>query len=217
MRAHIHEKRRRGHAESLMPMVQGLMSEAALSYADLDLIAATVGPGTFTGLRIGLAAARGIALASGRPIIGITTLEALAFSIPIEKALDMPVVATADARRGEIYMQAFMRTETAAGITPLMEPVAAPLSVAYELLPPDGGILVGSGVPLLQELAGFDPLKYIPLELDDDPDALFIAALAEARGLPPADSEPPSPLYLRAPDAKLPGGIVPNFELGEEN
>ncbi|PHQ70660.1 MAG: tRNA (adenosine(37)-N6)-threonylcarbamoyltransferase complex dimerization subunit type 1 TsaB, partial [Sneathiella sp.] len=97
--AHLHEKRRRGHAETLMPMVQSLMKKAELCYHDLDLIAVTVGPGTFTGLRIGLATARGIALAADKPIVGITSLEALAASVPREIAAGRPIVATADARR----------------------------------------------------------------------------------------------------------------------
>ncbi|MCH7931874.1 MAG: tRNA (adenosine(37)-N6)-threonylcarbamoyltransferase complex dimerization subunit type 1 TsaB, partial [Proteobacteria bacterium] len=62
----------RGHAEALMPMVEAVMAEAGLAFADLDLVATTVGPGTFTGLRVGLAAARGLALAGGLPIVGVT-------------------------------------------------------------------------------------------------------------------------------------------------
>ena len=68
----------RGHAEALMPMVQAVMAEARIAWADLELVAVTNGPGSFTGLRTGLAAARGIALAQGIPVAGVTTLEAVA-------------------------------------------------------------------------------------------------------------------------------------------
>ena len=207
--AHLHEKRRRGHAETLMPMVQSLMKKAELCYHDLDLIAVTVGPGTFTGLRIGLATARGIALAADKPIVGITSLEALAASVPREIAAGRPIVATADARRGEIYMQAFIRTDAADRITPMDAPMAVPIAEAYRLLPQENTALLGSGVPLLMGLPGFDADKYAPLDLDEDPDAIVVARLAAATGLPAKGAEPPAPLYLRAPDAKLPGGISP--------
>ena len=68
----------RGQAEALMPLVQRVMNDASLAFADIDRIAVTTGPGSFTGLRVGIAAARGIALAAGRPIVGLTTLAAYA-------------------------------------------------------------------------------------------------------------------------------------------
>ena len=207
--AHRHEKRRRGHAEMLIPMIGSLMKEAALTYADLDLIAVTVGPGTFTGLRIGLAAARGIALAAAKPIIGVTTLEALAAAVPVGAARDLPVIATADARRSEIYLQAFLRNETSALIEPLGSPRAVPLNEARACFTEQGAIIVGSGGPLLAGQPWFDGAKYILLDLDEDPDAIIIARLAANRGLPDPGSPPPAPLYLRAPDAKLPGGKDP--------
>src|SRR3954469_5612836 len=68
----------RGHSEALMPMIRAAMRDAALEFDALDLIAATVGPGAFTGIRIGLAAARGLALAAGKPAVGVTSFEAVA-------------------------------------------------------------------------------------------------------------------------------------------
>ena len=98
---------RRGHAEVLMPMVQDVMAEADLAYDALDAIAATVGPGTFTGLRIGLAAARGLALAAGLPLVGVTTLEAIAHGVPESARAGRAVLVVLDARRGQVYAQAF--------------------------------------------------------------------------------------------------------------
>ena len=80
---------------------QAVMARAGLAFADLDRIAATVGPGSFTGLRVGVAFAKGLALALGKPTVGIGTLEALAAQAP---GLVFPAI---DARRGQLYLQAF--------------------------------------------------------------------------------------------------------------
>ena len=94
-----HQRLERGHAEALMPMVEAVRAEAGLAYDEFDLIAVTVGPGTFTGLRIGLAAARGLALASGVALVGLTTLEVVAWGIPEQVRGADPVLAVHDARR----------------------------------------------------------------------------------------------------------------------
>src|SRR5438128_8778032 len=90
----------RGHAEALPPMVEAVMAEAGLGYAALDRVVVTVGPGTFTGLRIGLSLARGFGLALGIPVIGIDTLRAVAAN---ESHLDKPLLIAADARRDEVF------------------------------------------------------------------------------------------------------------------
>src|SRR6185437_7300768 len=87
----------RGHAEALMPLIRRVMDQADVPFTALDRVAVTVGPGSFTGLRVGIAAARGIALASGKPAVGLSTLAA--FAAPLLDADDsMPVVAAVDAR-----------------------------------------------------------------------------------------------------------------------
>jgi len=96
----------RGHAERLFGMVAAAMAEAGLAFADLDRIAVTVGPGSFTGVRVGVAAARGFALVLARPAVGIGTLEAIAEEAR-SLAGDVPVLAALDARHGEVYAQAF--------------------------------------------------------------------------------------------------------------
>src|SRR5512143_758144 len=95
----------RGHAEMLLPLLVSIMREAGCGFADLDLIAVTVGPGAFTGLRIGLAAARGIALASSRPCMGVTTLEAIAEAIEWSKLRDRPALTVLDDKRDGVYAQ----------------------------------------------------------------------------------------------------------------
>src|SRR5205807_6797720 len=96
----------RGHAEALMPMVARVMDAARLEFSDIDRIAVTVGPGSFTGVRVGIAAARGIALAAGKPAIGLTTLAA--FTAPhVAAGFAGTVVPVIDARHGQVYMQVF--------------------------------------------------------------------------------------------------------------
>ncbi len=120
------------HAEALMPMVAALAREGGVPLAETDLFAVTVGPGSFTGIRIGLAAARGLALAAGKPLIGLTTLEVLAAGVPGGERTG-PVLATLDAGRGRLYAQLF---------DPALHPLCAPRAVPAGGL---GGLLEGEG------------------------------------------------------------------------
>src|SRR6267378_7679135 len=96
----------RGHAEAVMPLIARVMAKAGFEFADLDRIAVTTGPGSFTGLRVGISAARGIALAAAKPAIGLTTLAG--FAAPHIAADDvMAVVAAIDARHDHVYLQVF--------------------------------------------------------------------------------------------------------------
>ena len=104
---HRLEPMEKGQAERLMPLLSELMAEAGLTWRDLGRIAVGTGPGNFTGVRIAVAAARGLALASGCPALGVTRLEALAHGLP------RPLTVIEDARRGEVYVQNF--TDDGAG------------------------------------------------------------------------------------------------------
>ncbi|MEH6495337.1 MAG: tRNA (adenosine(37)-N6)-threonylcarbamoyltransferase complex dimerization subunit type 1 TsaB [Pseudomonas marincola] len=204
-----HEERARGHAETLLPIIKSLMGQASAGFQDLDMIAVSIGPGTFTGLRIGLAAARGIAIASGKPCVGITTLQALAASVPEDLAKGRLIVPAIDARRKEIYIQTYAYEDGTPLPKPCNDAQSLLISDAQTYLGEKPLMIIGSGGTLLKE-AGF--LNGKPFEissLDQNPDARIIAALAHARGRPDAGSLPPAPLYLRGPDAKLPGGITP--------
>lgn len=195
--ARRHVAMMRGHAEALMPMVEDVMAEAGVAYGELDLIATTVGPGTFTGLRVGLAAARGLALAGGLPMIGVTTLEALAHGVDAGLRAGRPVVAALDARRGEVYLQCFD-----GDLAPLGRPVAqAPGDADL----PDGAVVVVGNGALLVAAALPGPGDDIALEPDDLPDAAIVAVLAARRFDPAAPpAAPPGPLYLRSSGARLP-------------
>jgi tRNA threonylcarbamoyladenosine biosynthesis protein TsaB len=176
----------RGHQERLAPLVREVMAEAGLPFGRLERIGATVGPGSFTGLRVGIAFAKGLASALSVPAVGVGVLEALT-----EGFADL-VAGLIDARRDQVYMQVFN------GAAPLMAPdVLSAAAAAARLADFATGrplTLVGSGAPLL---SGAFPAAEARIPEGCDPRA--VARLAAAR---PAD--PIRPLYLRAPDAKLP-------------
>lgn len=199
------EPRTRGHAEALMPLLETMLAEAALSFADLDALAVTVGPGTFTGLRVGLAAARGLALARSLPLVGVTTLEAVAE--PAGAEADETCIALFDARRDEVYMQAF-----APSLAPLTPPLLVALDEAMTHMPAGKLVLVGTGAELLAPRLEAAGRVFRLSAAKPQPEAQAVARLALARisaqGLD-AYRVAPEPLYIRAPDAKLPGGLDP--------
>jgi len=192
-----HELMAKGHQERLGGLVRDVAAEAG-GFAGLDRIVVTVGPGSFTGLRVGLAFALGLGAALDRPVLGVTTLAALAGSV--EGATERPVLAAIDARRGEVYAQAF------GGAQPLGHPEAFTLEAARDLARALGPVwLVGSGAALLAEAC---PAAAIETLAAPTPAGLVAAArLAD---------QPARPLYLRAPDAtpptRLPGQPRPARE-----
>lgn len=203
--ASFFEPRTRGHAEALMPLLETLLAEAALGFSDLDALAVTVGPGTFTGLRVGLSAARGLALALGLPLVGVTTLESIAE--PVGAAPDETVIASFDAKRNEVYLQVF-----SSALIPITEPLLVDLGDVAAHLPEGRLVLVGTGSALLVEILAGRAADLRIAEARPQPEAAAIARIAmkrlaaEGRG---AFRQAPQPLYIRAPDAKLPGGRDP--------
>ncbi len=197
VRARRFELMARGQAEALMPMIAAVLEEAQMSIEALDLLAVTVGPGAFTGLRIGLAAARGLALASDRPLIGITSFAAVAAQIPEEARSGRTLVAALDSKRREFYLQAFD------GGGPLGEgALVAPEAVAG-FLPPGPLLLAGDAAPALARLLG--GRRDVDLAGGSGlADAADVARLAAARWRPGLRPPPPQPLYLRAPDTTMP-------------
>ena len=178
----------RGHQERLAPMVREVMAKAGLEFAELDRIAVTVGPGSFTGLRVGLAFAKGLALALDRTCVGVSVLEALGRGAPRAGF----VAACVDAHRGQVYLQAFIDGQ--AVMAPDVLPVDTAAARLVELYAGGPAALVGSGAPLLHPA-----LPIATAEPEALPDPLAIAALARAARSPLV---PPRPLYLRAPDAR---------------
>ena len=177
----------RGHAEALAPMVQQAMAEAGLNFNALDRVAVTTGPGTFTGVRIGLAMARGLGLALGIPVVGIDTLSAIAANAG-SGAL---VLVAADARKGEVYAALY-----SSGGAELRPPAVVPVAAAMADIP-RGSLVIGTAADALIAASGLDCL--IRSRAGDLPVAANFARLAAALPQPVAM---PAPLYLRAPDAK---------------
>lgn len=183
----------RGQAEALVPMVQAVMAEAGVAWGDLDRIAVTVGPGSFTGLRVGLSTARALGLAAGKPVVGVTTTEVLAAAVPPEVRAGRRVLAAVDSKRADLFLQWFDAELAPLGAPQSAEPeaVRADLAAAPAVVTGDAGDLLAPLPPGAEAMAVATP------------DPAVLAALAAARPLPEA---PPQPLYIRPPDAALPAG-----------
>lgn len=205
----LYEERARGHAEALMPMIEKVMDQAGLSFDDLDRIAVTVGPGTFTGVRVGVAAARGLALATGAGLVGVTSLAVIARAA-MNESKDVPhggvIASAADARRGQVYFAMFDAQGRA-----LCDHMALTPEEAAGLLPVSpGAVLAGSAADLIADAA--NALGRPPQCIFEglQPDAAVLAIMAAERD--DVEPEPVSPLYLRAPDAKpQTGKAVPHM------
>jgi tRNA threonylcarbamoyl adenosine modification protein YeaZ len=183
----------RGHAEAVMPLIARVMDQAGIDFAHLDRIAVTTGPGSFTGLRVGISAARGIALAAGKPAIGLSTLAG--FAAPhIAESDSSAVVAAIDARHDHVYLQVFGpggRTVVPPRIAPLKEAVRAAITAPARI--------VGSGAELIAALWPRSESPPLLVEQLEAPDIGWIARLGAAAA---EGHGPPKPLYLRAPDAQ---------------
>ncbi len=215
----------RGHAERLMSVLAAVMSRAGIGFDALDRIAVTIGPGSFTGIRVGVATARGLALAAGRPIVGVNTLQALTAGA----AVDGAVMAAIDARRGEVYAGVVQH----AGAGLLGDPAIMDLQAAADRAIEAGAALIGSGAGLVADAASkrLEPVPFgskrserkgpaqgldsgaIPYRsngpirsgnaldvcgLDRFP---AIEAVARIGARSPLPGAPPVPLYIRAADA----------------
>jgi len=187
--AHRFEAMDRGHAERLAPMVDEIVREAEVDFASLDRLAVTAGPGTFTGQRVGLAFMRGLRIALHRPLIGITTLAAMAAQAKTETGAEI-AIALHDARRDEIYLE--IENRLPPSVLPFDDVIALLHAVAD-----DNVALAGTAASrVCDALANRFLLSSVR-----QPDALWVARLALTAD---ATDAAPRPLYLRAPDAKLP-------------
>ena len=131
----------KGQAERLLPLLEELLAEGGIGWHDLAAIGVGTGPGNFTGVRISVAAARGLALGLGIPAIGVTRLEALAHGLP------RPVTVVEDARRDEVYLQHFTKTGPGpATLAPAATPVAGPVTGS-------GAAGLAPAMPLAQAIA----------------------------------------------------------------
>jgi len=203
--AHDAREMSRGQSEALLPMAVAALKSAGLGAADLSAIAVTRGPGAFTGMRIGLAAARGLALALGIPCIGVTTLEAVAHGVqaderPANEGANLTILAAVESKRADIYVQLFD-----CDLAPLGEPLAADGPAMAALLNKGVNVLaVGDAAERAKDmLAEHDVVVHLSAA-SALPDTRIVAEIAARRFASHAGAVAPEPLYLRPPDAKLP-------------
>jgi len=196
------ERRQRGQSERLLPMVEAVMAEGGQRYAELGAIAVTLGPGGFTGVRIGLAAAAGLALAWDLPILGLDSFTVVAAAVPPAEREGRDLLLLLDAKRAEVYAQ----FRPLAGI-PAPPALLAPAALAAGLPParPLGRplLLAGDAVGQAAEALSAGGFEIALASSPGEADAAVLAVLAADLPLP-ADRRPPQPLYLRAADTTQP-------------
>lgn len=189
----------KGHAERLMDVIATALDEAGIGYGDLDAVAVAVGPGSFTGVRVGVATARGFALALKIPAVGVTTLEAIAAEA-LRAHPGTAVTAAIDAGRGQVYLQRFADDGTT-----IDGPAAFPAGDAAALVGDAAGgtVLTGSAASILG--------ARLAIAADEATADIATYAQIAARRLaddPEAAASPPRPLYLRDADAKPQGAFA---------
>jgi len=191
LRAGHYEAMRRGHAEALMDRIDTQLSHAGTNYDNLSGILVTTGPGTFTGQRVGLAAARGLGLGLNIPVIGLSTFEAIAAALIIDGHQPGECHIVFDARRDEVYHQSFDLSDA------LPKPLTngAIMSIDEAQSKTKSGNVVGSGAALI---AGDLPI----IDGYDYPDASKFGWYGQHISAGP--DRLARPFYLRAPDAKPP-------------
>lgn len=185
--ASLSERLGTGHAERLVPMLTEVMAQAGWSFDEVDLVAVTLGPGTFTGIRAGVAAARALALATGKPALGVSTLEAMAAAVDDERSR----TCVLRGRQGTVYAQRF-----AADGLPVTEAAVMPESALAGLSRP-------GDIVLADQAAGLEGAMQVGI----DGTAVARAALVRmGRGERPARGTSLRPLYMRDSGARVGAG-----------
>jgi tRNA threonylcarbamoyladenosine biosynthesis protein TsaB len=186
---------KRGHAEALMPLIGRVIAQSGVTFASLDRIAVTTGPGSFTGLRVGLSAARGIALAANKPVVGVTTLTAYAAPVVSQNA-EHPVVAAIDARHDHVYLQVVSGNGSS-----LIRPRVAPIEEALGASRFGTPHVVGNAAGILADRWPANAPPPFRIDAQAAPDIAWVGWLGAAVS---PNTAPARPFYLRAPDAKPP-------------
>ncbi len=183
----------RGHAEALMPLIQRVMARVEGGFESLDRIAVTVGPGSFTGLRVGISAARAIGLAAGKPVVGVSTLAALCAPL-LGREAGRVVAAAIDCRHGHVFFQGLWPSGGVLG-----PPQRLPLREAVRLVAGAPLSLAGSGAALVAQEAWSLGLDAVVVNAADAPEIGWVARLGM---LADPETAPPRPLYLKAAEAR---------------
>ncbi|MBB3144364.1 tRNA threonylcarbamoyl adenosine modification protein YeaZ [Phyllobacterium trifolii] len=188
----------KGHAERLMTAIEQVAATARISITDIGKIAVSIGPGSFTGVRVGVSTARGFAFALKCPAVGISTLQALAYDAA-KQFSHRPILSIIDARHDELYAQFFGENGSATS-----EPMVTTLPLIVKQLEERGRehVLAGSGAILIEKELGR------PLDIAANTATGSIEAFARLGALRRDDGEAPRPLYLRGLDVKQQQGFV---------
>ena len=187
----------RGHAEILLPLIESVLIEVELEYEDLDLIAVTIGPGSFTGIRVGLATARSLALATDRPLVGLSNFDALANNIPKTKSAHKNVVVILESKRTDFYVSMYDSS-----LTCIFKPQALNGDDLFPALPGGPLIVIGDGVERARGFINSRSEETIFAEESRFVNATVLAKLAIKKFKNNGDTEKPVPLYLMPPAAK---------------
>lgn len=188
----------RGHAERLFAVIDRTLSQSSLTYDDLDRLGVCVGPGSFTGVRVGVSAMRGLSLALSLPVVGVTLFDALAHGAPRGE----PLLVALDARRGEVYAQAYDAQGLVSG-----PPAVLSHEAARQAARQSGATLTGSGAPVLFAGDASPPIA-------NDAATSDIQTIARLAADPGAPLDKPRPLYLRSADAKPQSGFTVERQAG---
>jgi tRNA threonylcarbamoyladenosine biosynthesis protein TsaB len=183
----------RGHAEALMPLLDRLSAQVDGGFESLDRVAVTVGPGSYTGLRVGISAARGIGLAAGIPVVGVATLSAFLAPLMVNERRGL-FTAAIDAKHGHIYIQAI-----APGGRTIIPPGLMTYRDAIRLLGSGPLLVTGSASSMLAAEARVQGVECKISDISAYPDITWVARLG---ALADPGQALPKPLYLREPDAK---------------
>jgi tRNA threonylcarbamoyladenosine biosynthesis protein TsaB len=188
----LHEHTDHGHATMLMPMIEQAMAKAGCRYADLDRIAVAVGPGSFTGIRVGLAAALGLSLASGVAAIGISSFLTVA-NVEARERQECRLFALLDSRREEPFL-----VELDAELNFVEPPTVVTAEALDNILAPARPLILAGDAPLMGRYATQGGIRL----MQTPPNALSVAMLAAdpARRF----DLPPKPVYVRQPDVTMP-------------
>lgn len=197
----------RGHAEALIPMVEDVMASAGLALGALDIVGVTVGPGSFTGVRTGIAAARGLALGADARAVGVSSLAAVAAAALGDAPADATLLCVLETRRLDYFVQVFGAGPTAVSAPAVLD--AAAIAALIDGRSRAGGlVLAGNAVVRLASDLGGLPAGVAVAPGDGMPDAAVVARLAAriaaAAGNEKTLEDTLGALYLRPPEAKLP-------------
>lgn len=183
------------HSETLMPMIDSVLKKAEVDISDIDTFAVAIGPGSFTGLRIGISAVKALAHAGNKKVVGVSTLKALSKNLPFTEKLIVPIM---DARRGEVYTAIYK------GDTEILEPSAMPIIELLEIVKAKGecAVFLGDGVPVFKEIVKEtlgDMAYFAPANLSEQrASSIGVLAVSEKKN----DYHALSPVYLRKSQAE---------------